>query len=758
MSSPSLSIRSKLLLGSMAGILVFLFLILLYLDAQQHLRDQVASNQHQARIHQEVQVLQHEFFTLTQARRDEHLGACLQSLDRLDALLQFRATSTDAILSAVYRLSNDLRAEALDPESQWTASKAGMHLLMAQLAELDVKWTEGQERKAGNYQKLLSSILGVIVLLMSTLFVLFTRDLLRSLGKLQGLARALKGGTLPPHTSLGQSSEFQAIGADLEAHVKGLSAKKDYLQALAQSASVESFPASREDELGNAIIALSKTISDKELEVLDRNRDDKKQNWISEGVAQVGEVLRSQRENVDDLAFALVQKLVNYMHVEMGSMYIAGRDEQEGPFLELKASYAYDRRKYQSSRLAWGENLPGTCAQEKKRIFLTDVPESYFEISSGTSSAKPNCLLLVPLIVDEQVNGIIELATVRLLRPYEISFVESLADSIASSLHSVQINQQNAVQLEQAKREVRNLQEREVEHQAKLDQLQQDLQRSQNEEAAAVQVLEAVQSVYLMAELSPTGRFTSMNDTLLGKLELGREQVLGKLYSEYAQVDPYSDEHKTFWSDLKKGKPRSATEFYHLFSGKALLLEQHFVPLTDAQGKVSRILNLATDVTEKQELQTALQQSQLELTRGSLDMTTLMKAVSSSLIKCDLDAEGIIMEVNEKFTAMSGYSRKELLGRNYRLFLKEAEKQQFEKIWTEVTKNKVYEGVIRRSRPTGEETWLASTFSPVVNEDHEVYKVYLMGLDITEKRLKYQLLEEANLEIDRLREKLRNLQ
>jgi PAS domain S-box-containing protein len=143
-----------------------------------------------------------------------------------------------------------------------------------------------------------------------------------------------------------------------------------------------------------------------------------------------------------------------------------------------------------------------------------------------------------------------------------------------------------------------------------------------------------------------------------------------------------------------------------------------------------------------------------EIARKGLDLQTLNEAVNASLVKCELDAEGIIMDINDRFIEVSGYSRKELLGRNYRLFLKDTEKEQFEKIWNEVSKEKLYEGVIRRSKPTGEEVWLVSTFSPVKDETGLIYKVYYMGLDITEKKLKYQLLEDANLEIERLKSRL----
>ena len=75
-------------------------------------------------------------------------------------------------------------------------------------------------------------------------------------------------------------------------------------------------------------------------------------------------------------------------------------------------------------------------------------------------------------------------------------------------------------------------------------------------------------------------------------------------------------------------------------------------------------------------------------------------------------------------------------------------------IWEDVLKYKSNSGGIRRTKPTGEEVWLMSTFTPVKDENGNVFKVFFLGQDITERKLKYQLLEEANKEIDRLRKEL----
>ena len=95
-----------------------------------------------------------------------------------------------------------------------------------------------------------------------------------------------------------------------------------------------------------------------------------------------------------------------------------------------------------------------------------------------------------------------------------------------------------------------------------------------------------------------------------------------------------------------------------------------------------------------------------------------------------------------------------MTGKNNRIFLQRVEKEQFDKIWEDVLKDKQYSGVIRRTKPTGEEVWLMSTFTPVRDENGNIFKVIFLGQDITERKLKYQLLEEANKEIDRLRKEL----
>ena len=173
--------------------------------------------------------------------------------------------------------------------------------------------------------------------------------------------------------------------------------------------------------------------------------------------------------------------------------------------------------------------------------------------------------------------------------------------------------------------------------------------------------------------------------------------------------------------------------------------------ILDKDGEPFKVLNIASDITETIEQQESLEKQAVEITRANIEMRTFSDAVDSALIKCVYSPAGQILEVNENYENTTGYTQKELIGKNNRSFLQRVEKEQFEKIWEDIRKEKPYRGVIRRTKPTGEEVWIMSTFTPVKDENGNIFKVFYLGQDITERKLKYQLLEEANKEIERLR-------
>jgi len=764
----NISVRAKLILTTLVIVLLLIILALFYLDASQRTSQEAEFIRLRSELSSEVLKLQNNFHTLLLEGESGQLAAFQRQVlvvdeQLLDVMNHETASGNQELLrkseqlsSQLLRFGETLRFTGQDDSIRWKQARNDMELLGGMLEEWDLLTSEIQEKANRDRNKQLGISMALGIFILANFMILLSMNIGRSFRKLLYYTRDMSRGIIPSPLDSSIGGEFASVAANLNRHSADLQKKVGLLTSMSEEGPGEIFTPEKEDELGNALVVLSDYLTRKELDEVTRNREDKRQNWISEGMAQVGDVLRSERDDVKELSYLIIQKLVSYMNLEMGSLFLSDLSDPKHPMLHLVTSYAYDRRKYNAMTLEWGVGLPGTCAQEGERIFITDVPADYFEVSSGVGSSKPNCILLVPLKVGKRVEGVIELATVRLLRHFEIDFVESLSESIASSLLAVRTSERTSDLLKQSQAQAEALKEHDGAMRESMQKLEQAQEDSSKKESEITGILNAINQSTLVAELALNGRFTSINDQFLMVLESHRDQVLGKLHSDFAQVDRYSEDYIQFWSHLKQGKSQANTEMYKLFTGEEIWLQQTFTPIINNEGKVQKILNIATNITNTRSLQDKLETRDMEITRKGLDMQTLNQAVNASLIKCELDQEGIILAVNENYCEVSGYGRKELLGRNYRLFLKDMEKEQFDKIWREVVKEKVYEGVVRRSRPTGEEVWLVSTFSPVKDEAGTIYKVYFIGLDITEKKLKYQLLEDANQEIERLKERLKD--
>jgi PAS domain S-box-containing protein len=579
-----------------------------------------------------------------------------------------------------------------------------------------------------------------------------------SLLQLRFFLNQLKSGKIPEKLLLNSSDDLNEMAQNLNELVESLNRKIRFADQIGESNVKSDFtPEGEEDVLGNSLLKMASRLQKAENEELAHKCQEEKRRWLSEGMAEFGEIFRSERENLEELAFKVIKNLVKYINANQGALYL-NNSEEGTSVIDMVAAFAYDRRKYINRRIQWGEGLIGTCALEREPIYLTEIPENYMEISSGIGEAQPRSLLIVPLKLENELFGIIEIASFHELEPHETGFVEQLGESIATTLAAVRINEKTVKLLEKSQKQAEEMARQEEKMLRNMQQLQDAQEESRRKETEITGILNAVNSSSLVAEYSINGRFADVNEKFLFLLESPRDQVIGKHHSDFAVVDKYSAEYKDFWKRLRDGETISQTEHFRLFNGNEIWLNQTYTPILDNNGKPYKILNIAHDMTQPKKQQESLQNQAHEIIRRSLEMETLSSAVDASIIKCELSLDGIIMDVNENYIETTGYTRKEILGKNLRLFLKDSEKQQFEKVWSEVNKEKTYTGVIRRTKPTGEEVWLMATFSPVKNEEGEIYKTYFLAHDITEKKLKYQLLEDANKEIERLRLQLHDLE
>jgi PAS domain S-box-containing protein len=655
----------------------------------------------------------------------------IHNLLRLDQELGF--SQYEGLLNNVFRSFNILYDE----------SQALNHLSI-------IQW---EKRKK-------SLALGIIIILILSisLFVLailyIRRSVLKPLGVLQQHAFELAEGRLPSNLEVQDTGEFGRISGLLNVFVQSLKDKARFSADMSEGKETDKLIAlSKDDILANSLIRMEKKIRAARLEDHKNKQSRDERRWTNEGIAKFGEILRIHNNEISALAENIIQELVRFLEAGAGGFFLAS-GEDESMTLDLISSFAFDRKKYIKKQFAPGEGLIGTCAIEKEKIILTEIPDDYINISSGLGESKPKSLIIIPLKFEEQILGVIEIASITRFMDFEIEFVESLADSIASAVSSVQMNMRTAELLEQSQKQAREMAKQEEIMRQQMEELQTTQEESDRRESEISGILNAIHNSSLVAEYNMNEELININDKFVTLLESQRTQLIGKKHHEIAGVSRYAESHTKFWEEIRLGKTISKVEKIPVPSGLDIWLRQTFTPILDKEGNLFKVLNIANDITENIEQQQSLESQAVEITRANIEMRTFSDAVDSALIKCVYSPAGQILEINDNYENVTGYTKKELVGKNNRIFLKSGEKEQFDKIWEDIQKNKPYKGVIRRTKPTGEEVWIMSNFTPVTDENGNIFKVFYLGQNITERKLKYQLLEEANKEIERMRRQL----
>jgi len=273
----------------------------------------------------------------------------------------------------------------------------------------------------------------------------------------------------------------------------------------------------------------------------------KEQDWLNTNLARFAGMFQGQRNllNVGNLILSELAPLVN---AQNGAFYMVERENGE-VFLKLLAGYAYQNRNGFSNRFGLGEGLAGQCAVEKERIVLSEVPDDYIKISSGLGEAVPRNIIVLPVLFEDEIQAVIELAAFNQFSDISISFLDQLTENIGVMLNTIAATMRTEELLEESQslaKELKNQQE-EMRHTNKeLEEKAKQLVRQKEEvEHARISVEEkagelALASKYkseFLANMSHELR-TPLNSLLLLAELMGsnREGNLTEEQLESAQV------------------------------------------------------------------------------------------------------------------------------------------------------------------------------------------------------------------------------
>ena len=312
--------------------------------------------------------------------------------------------------------------------------------------------------------------------------ILHYRWLKRPLNRYRDLVVRLTRGNIPDFKASQSDDEV----ADLE---QGIATYLEHLKdiaAFARSLSSGDFTGrlekmSQEDELGEALISLKGSLKGSMKDSESQRLEEEHRTWTAQGLAKFSTLFREVEENLEDLARELLRELVAYTEADVGALFVARNDEEEeGMLLEAIGSYAFDRDKYMHRSFRFGEGLAGRAALEKEAIYITDLPPEYMKIRSGLGEDVPSSILLVPVVLDDAVLGVIELASLGEIPLHQRDFVNQLAEAVATTLAKIQANLQTRILFEQTKKQAEELASQEKVFRLKLE----SLEKAQAESAA----------------------------------------------------------------------------------------------------------------------------------------------------------------------------------------------------------------------------------------------------------------------------------
>src|SRR5688572_3200403 len=237
-----------------------------------------------------------------------------------------------------------------------------------------------------------------------------------------------------------------------------------------EAISAGNYSANLDDELvsgtmGNTLISMRDKLKA-------NAEEDRKRNWSTSGLAQIGELLRASFTTTQDLFDNIIKFVVKYTKSNQGGLFLLNEENANQKYLELVACYAYERKKFLNKSIDIGEGLVGQSFLEAQSIYLVEIPDDYVAITSSLGAAKPNALLVMPLKVNGKVFGILELATFGKYEPHEIELVDKLAESIASTISTVRTNESTRILLEKTQQQTEEMRAQEEEMRQNMEELE----------------------------------------------------------------------------------------------------------------------------------------------------------------------------------------------------------------------------------------------------------------------------------------------
>jgi len=497
-----------------------------------------------------------------------------------------------------------------------------------------------------------------------------------------------------------------------------------------------------DDKLAQTLVKLKNSLKENKESETKRREDDRIRNQTIEGISYFGELLRNNIEDPDKLYFLLIKDLSKYIQAIQGGIFILDDTDANNIFFDLKAFFAYNRKKFAERKIKWGDGLIGTCAIEKKYMHLKEVPESYIQVTSGLGETNPQNLLLVPLLREDKVYGVLEFASLNDFTINHISFIEQVADSIASTMASLRINQETARLLDESKKQAEILSSQEEELRQNMEELKATQEAAERQALMQREFEESIDKVVIRADLNRDGVITWCNTGFVKTMELKdnftedeiniSDLIDEKQRNNILKTLKNSDGREVFYEKIIKFKT---------FTNRVVWLKANFLHINT--NNCEKIILIASNINQQQQIIS--------------EFKAKIEAGYRVGIWIETDIHGNILTANDLFKKLINYSDKEITGLIISDLFDNIDVESFLKKWESVLKGVDIESVLRIRSKTAEDKWIYCSIVAIYDINNVVEKVLITGRDISAEKTMEQVVRDLTADIVKLEKDLKDI-
>lgn len=556
-------------------------------------------------------------------------------------------------------------------------------------------------------------------------------------------------GVIPEHHSNVEEGELIQIMRDENILVDNFRKLNEFTEYLKnKDFSFEYSKWSNSDKIGDNLIELNKYLRQRNEEAQSKISEQDSLVWLNEGISKFIEILKYQVIEIKDLAYRIVSQIVEYVNANEGGFFIVNQEKvEEGEkYLELLAAYAMHKEKLIKRKVPFGAGLVGRVAIEKKTLFLTEIPDSYSKISTALGQGKPKSIVILPLIFNENVIGVIELASFYVFTKLELDFLEKISENISANLAMWRASRQTAQLLRASQEQTQQQKQQQQELQNHLKELEKLRLKSEQREIELNSMIKAVDTTALLVEYDVNGMILSANSRFLETLERSEVEMIGKHHRDITSMDVISSEYKEFWSDLLEGKTKRFIESFNV-QDKAIWLSQNYVPIMDKENKVFKILNIAIDVTENKVLERQLRSQVREISKEArtvrkdqrkvrieretflnkeLAYKAVFKGIQTYVGHVEFSTDGTLLFINNKFGEILNYDIKLLENKNIKDFIPDESIETFKLAIEKIISGEEYSSEINLLNSSLEKIKVEYSLLPALNIKNKVEKIIMI--------------------------------